>query len=113
MSARYLRGRRIIYRRRCADALSESLPQVRTEVFQSRIVQKNDDGTAGQRTSQELQCGGGIGSRRKSGKYSFVPGQLPGAGSRPRIQVMGNTTLEVQSFLLQPGGVLNEVSNGQ
>jgi hypothetical protein len=32
---------------------------------------------------------------------------------RPRIQVSGTTDLEVQSFLMQPGKVLSEVSGGQ
>ena len=35
------------------------------------------------------------------------------AGLRPRIQVSGNATLEVQSFLSQPGGTITEMSGGQ
>lgn len=37
------------------------------------------------------------------------------AGSRPRIRVSCNasTSIEVQSFLLQPGGVFNEISGAQ
>lgn len=35
------------------------------------------------------------------------------AGSRPRMAVSGNTTLEVQSFLSQPSGAFTEVSGGQ
>jgi len=33
--------------------------------------------------------------------------------SRPRLLVSGNTVLEVQSFLTQPGGAFTEVSGGQ
>lgn len=35
------------------------------------------------------------------------------AGSRPRLRVAAGTMLEVQSYLLQPGGVFAEVSSGQ
>ena len=35
------------------------------------------------------------------------------SGSRPRIAVGGNTALEVQSYLTQPGGAVTEVSGGQ
>ena len=35
------------------------------------------------------------------------------AGSRPRIRVSADTRIEAQSFLLQPGGVFNEMSAAQ
>ncbi|HZW25303.1 MAG TPA: hypothetical protein VFF26_07460 [Gallionella sp.] len=34
-------------------------------------------------------------------------------GSRPRLRIFGNTTLEVQSYLGQPDGTITEVSGGQ
>jgi hypothetical protein len=35
------------------------------------------------------------------------------AGSRPRLKIMASTTLEVQSFITQPGGAFTIISGGQ
>jgi hypothetical protein len=35
------------------------------------------------------------------------------AGSRPRLKISANTTLEVQSFIVQPGGAFTIISTGQ
>lgn len=48
-----------------------------------------------------------------SSQVEAALGATVAAGSRPRILVTGNTSLEVQSFLTQPGGAFTEVSNGQ
>jgi len=48
-----------------------------------------------------------------SSQVEAALGSVLASGVRPIIQVSGNTTLEVQSFLTQPGGAFTEVSNGQ
>jgi len=48
-----------------------------------------------------------------AGQVEAALGAPIAADRRPRLQVRGNTVLEVQSFLLQPGGAFTEVSGGQ
>ena len=61
-----------------------------------------------------------IASLPAGGASTLTPSQVEAAlgtaiasGSRPRIRVSGNTVLEVQSYLMQPGGAFAEVSGGQ
>jgi len=61
-----------------------------------------------------------IASLPAGGASSFTPSQIEAAlgtaiapGNRPQIRISGNTVLEVQSFLTQPGGAFTEISGGQ
>lgn len=58
-----------------------------------------------------LPAGGAI--TLTSSQVESALGAPIASGSRPRIRITGNTVLEVQSFLTQPGGAFAEVSGGQ
>ncbi|MDD2915134.1 MAG: choice-of-anchor D domain-containing protein [Gallionella sp.] len=48
-----------------------------------------------------------------SAQVEAALGAQVASGTRPRIRLTGNTILEVQSYLAQPGGAFAEVSGGQ
>ena len=73
------------------------------------------DGTTGARGSSVILANLAAGAAQtfSSSQIEAALGSPVAAGSRPRIAVSGNTVLEVQSFLTQPGGAFTEVSGGQ
>ena len=73
------------------------------------------DGTTGTRGSPVVlvNLAAGAAQTFSSSQIEAALGSPVAAGSRPRIAVSGNTVLEVQSFLTQPGGAFTEVSGGQ
>lgn len=55
---------------------------------------------------------GGAAQTFSSSQIEAVMGTIP-AGSRSRLQISGTSTLEVQSFITQPGGAFTNISGGQ
>ncbi|MDP2827051.1 MAG: M12 family metallo-peptidase [Sulfuricellaceae bacterium] len=56
---------------------------------------------------------GGAAQFFSSAQIEAAMGAVIAAGNRPRIQISGNTVLEVQSFITQPGGAFTNISSGQ
>ena len=72
-------------------------------------------GTTGAAATLIASLPAGAARNFSSSQLETALGTSIAAGTRPRIQISGNGTnvLEVQSFLIQPGGAFNEVSGAQ